>query len=777
MSITQRVKAAWTALVSSDKDDADLRSDVALLPAVVERPNTSLERAEQQIERAATTTAPSQQNAVMQVVRSWVPPRRGTAELAAAYREMPWLRAVIGRRGDAVASVQFQVYRKKKSAGDVTGRLSSARMLRGCVDEVLRAAIKAGELELVVENPLLDLLNNPCPLFGRRETWKLAIKYIDLVGECFFLKERNVFGKVVELTPIPPHWVRRIPTSLDDTFFIQHNQLTISVPSSDLIYIRDVDLYNPYERGTGIAFAAADELQADEAAAKAALSRYFNNNVPDVIITFPRADQTVIKRLEAEWNSKTQGPERRGKAIFGGEAPNVQKIGNTLQEDDYVEMRKMHRDFIMQLFGMPPETLGIIENSNRSTIDAAAVLLAQYVVIPHMERLCDVLNAQLAPEFGDDLVIGYENPVPDDARFQLDVMKASVAAFTVNDYRKLAGQSQLADGDIFIAPATGYVAVSSPMRVQPVNTSAKPTNNAPVNAPRLPAVAEKSSAPSKSRTTPKETTKAIQQRNLKGGVLANAILMAINIDLMWVLLEPIFLDILTDFGVNRAAQLGGDLAIDDPVLQGIMKKERDRFSELINATTRDEIAAALEPALGLPVAEQKQIVIDYFKSDAMKARQATIAATEVVVSSERAALRAYNNAGILEKQWISTPDSRVRDSHRTMNGQRVSILAPYTLKTGPNAARQAQTPATFGIPAEDIYCRCVSAPVVNRDRAIVLGVKSFCVRAEDSADDQKITQKQIWEETEQKRKQYESKLITAVEDGMEAQMNALLESL
>ena len=51
------------------------------------------------------------------------------------------------------------------------------------------------------------------------------------------------------------------------------------------------------------------------------------------------------------------------------------KSGVSPWELDFVESRKFLRDSANQHFHIPPEIMGILENSNRSTIDSAFYLL------------------------------------------------------------------------------------------------------------------------------------------------------------------------------------------------------------------------------------------------------------------------------------------------------------------------------------------------------------------------------------------------------------------
>ena len=111
-------------------------------------------------------------------------------------------------------------------------------------------------------------------------------------------------------------------------------------------------------------------------------------------------------------------------------------------------------------------------------------------------------------------------------------------------------------------------------------------------------------------------------------------------------------------------------------------------------------------------------------------RAETIARTEVIGSSNFASFNAYEQSGVVPgKQWVSTLDDRVRDSHEALNGEIVPIDEPF--KIGSAAAFH---PGGFGVAAEDINCRCTIAPVVDESEikdaaALAIEWKRFDAKA------------------------------------------------
>lgn len=78
------------------------------------------------------------------------------------------------------------------------------------------------------------------------------------------------------------------------------------------------------------------------------------------------------------------------------------------------------------------------------------------------------------------------------------------------------------------------------------------------------------------------------------------------------------------------------------------------------------------------------------------------------IATQRAYLEAKNKGVYLQKQWMSTSDSRTREDHSILNGQVVDVEEDFVIGN-----YKAQGPRMFGVGREDINCRCTTVSVVN----------------------------------------------------------------
>lgn len=380
-------------------------------------------------------------------------PRRGTPELLSAYRSLPWLRSVVDRISNAVASTKWVVVDSSNE------RLLRALQSSGSMDmrqKVLKDYMSHGQL-INTTNPFSMLIENGNPSMTGRQLRLLSQTHLELIGEAFLLIERNEDGTPCELWSIPPTWVRDIPNGSKPYYHVQANSLDMMVEDRDMLWFKIADPQNPYGRGTGIGEALGDELDADEYAAKHVKSWFYNRATPDLLVGVKGASEDQLRGAKQSWENNNRGFKRAyGSHWHSGELQ-VTQLSQTFADQQLVQFREFERDIIVNTFGVPPEILGILENSNRATIESADYLFTRWVIVPRLEFWRTELQKNLAPMFGEDFTVEYINPVPDDKEYNLNVAKAFPFAFTVNEIRAMAEHAPLSgdEGETHWVPLNG----------------------------------------------------------------------------------------------------------------------------------------------------------------------------------------------------------------------------------------------------------------------------------------------------------------------------------
>ena len=360
-------------------------------------------------------------------VSRWArPPSRNTAEWLVMFSKSPRL-AVVDRIASDLASIEGKLFYVNDDGT---------------------------ETELT-NHPFLDFMAQPNPLYEMSSSamWRLHEIYLMLVGESFMLIERDEKGKPVELWVVPPHWVKMTPHLGSPTYtIVSPGGITMTVPVDDMFVMKQLNPYDPFMRGLGTAESIADEVEIDEYAAKFQKRFFYNDATPPVVFLMPDASREQRDEFMANWNKKHKGVENSHRAAALSGNVDVKELGSSDGKNlGFIESREAMRDAVLEHFGMPREIMGITENSNRSTADAAQYIYAKNVLTPKIGAREEAVNKQLLPLFGRNLVWKYDPVIPYDKEF--DKSKALDAydkgLITKNEARRLMDLPDVDGGDVF----------------------------------------------------------------------------------------------------------------------------------------------------------------------------------------------------------------------------------------------------------------------------------------------------------------------------------------
>lgn len=372
-------------------------------------------------------------------ISSWShPPKRSTAEWLETYGRSPRLGVVT------------------KIAEDLS--FIPGRLIHQNLD---------GEDEDLPENhPFWTFWNrpNPLPQFTQEAIWQLFQVYLLLVGEAYMVIEKDWFGFPAELWPLPPHWVTATPTAGNPYYTVRTaSGLMAQIHVNDMFVQMELNPIDPYGRGLGQAQGIADEVEIDEYASAFEKRFFYNDATPSSIIAIEGADADAVKRFEADWNNKFRGVSNSHRSAVTSGKVSAVKLADNMKDLDMVNGRQFLRDTTLEHFHMPREIMGITENSNRSTAEAAQYIYAQNVLTPMKNKRESAVNIQLVPYWGDDVRYQYNEIIPRNQEFdKMVAMEGWTAGVLMrNEARKKIDMEPTENGDVFQAPLLfGYVSAT-----------------------------------------------------------------------------------------------------------------------------------------------------------------------------------------------------------------------------------------------------------------------------------------------------------------------------
>jgi HK97 family phage portal protein len=631
-------------------------------------------------------------------------PRRGTRELFFAYRHLPRLRAVSHRIASDIASTPWRLYASagKRAKGYGRGIIRT---------KALEDARRSGELREVEAHPFLDLLSTMNPALGGEASMLVTQLYQDLKGEGFWVLERNGARLPIEAWPVPPHWIVETPSTGRPFFRASFLGWQKEFPEADVLWMKSPDPDNPYNRGTGIAESLADELDIDEFAAKHLRNWFFNGGRPSALVGLEGIGEEELERAREQWLARYSGPGKEGQLHFTNAKVTVEDISKTFDEMQIVELRKQEADTIREVFGVPPEVLGVIENSNRATIEASYYLYAMGVLVPRLDFLVGALTPLLR-EYDERLVLGYVSPVPEDREFRRTIFQASPpGTFDANEWRMLGDMppaEEVSDdeqkGELFQYHFTfGIITINEArarLGLPPIAGGDKPPDNPLAGG----------FGGQEMRADPPWTKGVAKQQR------TDNVLEALRPERLTDETGPVWQQQVKRWGDKVLGELGlsGSFDMRNPLVRGVLESAAKKVTG-VTETTRDALRATLTEGAfaGEGISELRQRVQHVFEV-ASSSRAETIARTEVVGSSNKANLAAYELSGVVDgKEWLAVRDGNTRPEHRDLDGQRVWLHARFVASSGDSA----EHPGGFADPAMSINCRCAVLPVIEDPKA------------------------------------------------------------
>lgn len=371
------------------------------------------------------------------------PPTRDQAGILQSFSKNPRLYSVASRVADGVATPQWRAYKADRSVyRDFRGR-----------DEYERREIKQ-DLTEVSNSQTLALWNRSSPDLTSHQIRRLIQLSLDLSGDSYSILEPNALGLPGFIYPLNPCWVLppngRALINGERNFLINGGGFTSkNYPASQILAIRLPDPNDPYGRGAGVGTSLANEIDVDEYAAQTAAAKFFNGGMPDWFIKLEGLGEKEIQAYQQKFEDDFRGPTKRGKLKFtNAKGLEAVKLDQSIVDMDLVELRRFAAEVIRESFGVPPEILGNVTNSNRATISAAYFLFATLCLVPRLRVIEDAINQCLAPLFGEEeaIFITYDSPVPEDAESEAEMVKSLPKAFTVNEIRSKGGADPIEEG-------------------------------------------------------------------------------------------------------------------------------------------------------------------------------------------------------------------------------------------------------------------------------------------------------------------------------------------
>lgn len=144
-----------------------------------------------------------------------------------------------------------------------------------------------------------------------------------------------------------------------------------------------------------------------------------------------------IDRIRAEWEAEFQGVDKHGRLIVTYPGGRLEEFGTKPNEMDYPAGWEQLVGFVMAGFGITKPAAGMVDDSSYSTLFATLKQFHLLTLEPKCIRIASKITRQIAPFFGDDLIVEIRCRRIDDHDIKHAVLNLLVGAKAITKGRLL----------------------------------------------------------------------------------------------------------------------------------------------------------------------------------------------------------------------------------------------------------------------------------------------------------------------------------------------------
>ena len=642
---------------------------------------------------------------------------------------------------------------------------------------------KGGTWEEMIDHPLTLLIENPNPFMSRKDFIERMTHSLYLGGNSVFTKVRGAGNTVLELWYLPQDNIKPVP---DARKFISHYEYNAdgikkNIKTADIIHNQ---FLNPSDLFWGIApiRAAAEIVDTDNEAIRWNRGSMQQRAISDgaFIIDQPLTEDQWKEARQQITDQHAGADNARNFWVLGAGAT-WQPMSLSPAEMDFIESRKLNREEICSIFGVPPVMVGLYENATLANIETGRKIFWLDTIIPYLVDIRNSLNAALAAEYGTDIKLDFDTSTVEAIQENIqDKIANATSLFAMgvpfNEINKKLdlGFDEIEGGEVGYLAANLIPTNTIDQLMQPNEQSKPPSDqqDEPKDEDRVNtaegkksllegtleaeekkrffkwAAAERSRLPYDMQMTRKaakifeEMGQKVAQAYKEGGQTGAAAAID-EFEAEWKgLYEGIYKNIFDEIGNAELAAIMGEVGqkarLDQIIDKGILKWIALTAAKKVTGVlefTKQKIAAIMQEAETLYQQEGYSAHMDKVAKDIQaefkdfsRYRAYRIARTEVAGAAEAAGQKAREVAQqkidptgkkiVLKRQWLSSRDDRVRDSHKHMDGQIVGLDEPFKIYTpdGQPTDRTLNYPADYEAnePAETIHCRCTIKTIIEK---------------------------------------------------------------
>jgi HK97 family phage portal protein len=622
--------------------------------------------------------------------------------------------------------------------------------------------------EIIPQHPLTRLFRRPNKDMSQSMFWQYVSTYVDIGGNAYIHKVRNVYGQVIELRPY--HSGHIVPISESgqwvDYYQYQYDNVSKEIDPRDIIHIRSyyIDPLNPILgispiRAAGINIDTYNELM------QTLYSYLRNNGVPSGVLSVQQTiNQQQAESLKEQFQTNTTG-RNRGKPIVLPSGMSYTQMGLDVSKMEAGTQFAQYETAICGIYRVHPSVAMTMAGLQSSTYSNMQTAFQEYTLLTRVPTW-NTWEEQVELSFGNEYPeVDVEFDTSNVGALQSDpdaVIYPVIATFnanlvTVDEARQRLGYPPAPEGGdkyaySLVTPAPAFGMLSAKQSVLALNGKDAARNQTatelvqdakwqPVEYPTEGQIDQTTDVKAEafwksmdntigtfSKSLQTDTSKLIE--GIGKVLISNATKSGAQYDTkqndpkMQLLIDQ-YMKATGSWRKNLAKQImklavtevNADFtSVESEIDKIVAELNRDMAANITDSvgTIQQEVQDTVASMSGSSAEDIEKKLLEKF--DTLKqSRAQAIAQTQARASSTKIATTTWSNLNDSEvdkqneivKVWTTRRDGRVRESHRALDGKWVEMGAKFngTLQ-GPGIGTQA---------GEVVRCRCVLRPVRRKN--------------------------------------------------------------
>jgi len=325
--------------------------------------------------------------------------------------------------------------------------------VKSLIGKAATYANRAGdEVEEVLDHPVLDLLQNPDPIYTGSMWMHMLFWFKEVAGRAYLYVGEKVNGVPVSAYILPSQFAWPM---LSDTGFIagyyygRNRSDPMRIPAEDVVYLRQHG--SPVHPAGGMSwlFSVMAETDMEAAALQAEAQRWLNGGMPGMVFkAAPTTTDAQMRQINAHLNQSTRGVGKAGSILLLRDTELIQ-YGTKPHEMQYVEGITTTEKRIYDAAGIP-EPIYRLNSANLASATVANAQYMRYTIAPRLATLAGELTELLLPHYGvepGEMWFCFDDPTQDDQIALAAELRAAElqGIISPNEYRAVMDLEALPD--------------------------------------------------------------------------------------------------------------------------------------------------------------------------------------------------------------------------------------------------------------------------------------------------------------------------------------------